>query len=530
MMKMKNSIINIYLALLGAVSVMLSSCIENDIPYPRIQANFLSMTAENLKQSAVIDSLNCKIMLVLNEKADIKNVKITSYSITPGASIVGDVNITNGLDLSMPYNVTLQLYQDYEWTISAVQNIERYFTVANQVGASSIDVAAHRVVAYVSSETDLSAVKVSSIKLAGETSEIKPNIENSVVDFTEPVVVEVEEFGRIQEWTIYVLIAEKSVSLERVDPWTQVAWLYGSAEVGKKNGFEYRREDVAEWASIPENWVTHDGGSFVGRLIHLEPNCKYVARAFSDNEYSPEVYFETGSIALLPNASYDNWHQSGKVWNPWAADGQSFWDTGNKGAATLGQSNSVPTDDIPQGLTGKAAKLETKFVGLASVGKLAAGNLFSGQYYATDGTNGILKFGREFTERPTKLTGYMKYNCTTISHSNNEYTHLKGRPDTATVYMILADWAEPFEIRTNPANRQLLDLSSSEIIAYGAMQWGETVSEYTPFEIELEYRDTARRPRYVVIVSSASKYGDFFTGGNGSVLCVDDFQLHYDYE
>ena len=56
------------------------------------------------------------------------------------------------------------------------------------------------------------------------------------------------------------------------------------------------------------------------------------------------------------------------------------------------------------------------------------------------------------------------------------------------------------------------------------------VAEYTPFEINLEYRATDRRPRYAVIVSSASKYGDFFTGGEGSVLCVDDFKLHYDYE
>ena len=76
----------------------------------------------------------------------------------------------------------------------------------------------------------------------------------------------------------------------------------------------------------------------------------------------------------------------------------------------------------------------------------------------------------------------------------------------------------------------MLDLNSPEIIAYGALEWGETISDYIPFEIELEYRDTARRPRYIVIVSSASKYGDFFTGGEGSVLCVDDFKLHYDYE
>lgn len=528
---MKLNHINLHILLIIAITVLLpTGCIENDIPYPRIQANFLAIEAENLKQAATIDSANCKVKLVLNENADITNVNITSYKITPGATIVGDANFVNGIDLSNPFKVSLRLYQDYEWTISAVQNIDRYFSVANQVGASVIDVPSHRVVAYVSSDADLSSLEVLSMKLGGTSAITTPDLAGNRVDFSKPVTVRIEEFNRYTDWTIYVLIAEKAVTIDRIDAWTNVAWLYGSAEAGKKNGFEYRLASESHWTPVPENWITFDGGNFTGRLIHLEANTDYAARAYSGNEYSPEIYFTTGDLADIPNSSFDNWHQSGKIWNPWAVDAISFWDTGNKGATTLGQSNSVPSDDIPSGLTGKVAKLETKFVGIASVGKLAAGNLFSGQYYATDGTNGILKFGREFTERPTKLTGYMKYNCATISHSNDEYAHLKGRPDTATIYMILADWPEPYEIRTNPNNRQLLDLDSPEIIAYGALEWGATVDQYTPFEIILDYRDTGRRPRYILIVSSASKYGDFFTGGNGSILYVDDFKLHYDYD
>ena len=527
---MKKNIKYMILSLAAAMSVAMTSCIENDIPYARIQANILSLNADGLKQPAVIDSVNCRVTLNLDENVDIHNVNITEFKTTAGASIVGEQQLPGVVDLSNPYRVTLRLYQDYVWTIKAVQNIERNFVVANQVGATSIDVPAKRVVAHVAAGSDMSAIEVKSIKLGSETAVYTPDLSGQVVDFTEPVTVDVTEYGRTQQWTIYVLVAEQTVALDRVDAWTKVAWLYGSAEAGKETGFEYRLTSSDEWLSVPQSWVTVEGGSFVGRLIHLEPNADYVARAYSDGEYSPEVQFTTGSEAMIPNASFDDWYQNGKVWNPWSADGQSFWDTGNKGAATLGQSNSVPTDDVPAGLSGKAARLETKFIGIASLGKLAAGNLFTGQYYKTDGTNGILKFGREFTERPTKLTGYMKYNCATISHSNDEYAHLKGRPDTATVYMILADWTEPFEIRTNPKNRQLIDLNSPEIIAYGALQWGETISEYTPFEINLEYRATDRRPRYAVIVSSASKYGDFFTGGEGSVLCVDDFKLHYDYE
>ena len=61
------------------------------------------------------------------------------------------------------------------------------------------------------------------------------------------------------------------------------------------------------------------------------------------------------------------------------------------------------------------------------------------------------------------------------------------------------------------------------------MYSGKSVTEYTPFTLELEYRDTDRIPTYIVIVASASKYGDYFTGGDGSVLFLDDFTLEYDY-
>ena len=85
------------------------------------------------------------------------------------------------------------------------------------------------------------------------------------------------------------------------------------------------------------------------------------------------------------------------------------------------------------------------------------------------------------------------------------------------------------KISTNPSNRQLFDENDPHVIAYGRLQYGESVPEYTPFEVEFNYRDTQRVPRYIVIVASASKYGDFFTGGDGSVLHVDEFSLDYDY-
>jgi hypothetical protein len=43
----------------------------------------------------------------------------------------------------------------------------------------------------------------------------------------------------------------------------------------------------------------------------------------------------------------------------------------------------------------------------------------------------------------------------------------------------------------------------------------------------LVYRN-GRTPKYIVIVGAASRYGDYFTGGKGSVLKLDEFELIYD--
>jgi hypothetical protein len=43
----------------------------------------------------------------------------------------------------------------------------------------------------------------------------------------------------------------------------------------------------------------------------------------------------------------------------------------------------------------------------------------------------------------------------------------------------------------------------------------------------LKYR-SSRTPKYIVIVGAASRYGDYFTGGKGSVLKLDEFELVYD--
>ena len=65
-------------------------------------------------------------------------------------------------------------------------------------------------------------------------------------------------------------------------------------------------------------------------------------------------------------------------------------------------------------------------------------------------------------------------------------------------------------------------------IAYGEFISGQSTTSYKQVEIPLEYRATNRTPKYIVIVAAASKYGDYFIGGEGSTLWIDEMELVYE--
>lgn len=513
--------------LLAAFSAAIPGCIKDDIPYPHIQANFLTISAEGESKAALIDSTNLQVTFYFPEEANIFEVKVKDYTLTPKAEIA-EGSLSSPLDLSKPYSLTLSLYQDYAWTIVASQDIERYFELSGQVGVSSIDVQNHTVTAAISDRIDLKSVLVERCKLGPKGSVMTPELEGNRVDFSSPLEVSVDIHGHMEKWTVTVTQTESTVNTLQAEGWTCVGWVYGEALAGNENTVQYRIKGDTEWLTVPDEWLTFEGGNFHARILGLTPNTTYEGRAVSGGEHGEALAFTTGSIVQLPNSNFDEWWQDGKVWDPWPQDGTSFWDTGNKGATTLGPSNTTPTDDTVDG-SGKAARLETKFVGFGVIGKLAAGNIFAGRYVRTDGTNGVLAFGREFTERPTRLKGYFKYKTAPISSASGDFAPLKGRPDTCIVWCALIDSPEPYEIRTNPSNRQLFNPDGPEVIAYGRMICGENVDSYAPFTVELEYKSAVRRPKYILVTASASMYGDYFVGANGAVLYLDNFSLEYDY-
>lgn len=527
---MEKTIKYFFLGLVTAIVSSTTGCIHNDLPYPKLPQNIFSIAAQGEINPARIDSTDYTVTLFLSEEVDIQAVKFTEFKYSPDA--VCNKNLLEGTwDLSVPMTVELSLYQNYQWMITAEQNIEYYFTVAGQIGETVIDQIGHRIIVNVPENVDFKNLEVTSIKLGPKdiTSLVPECHVGSHIDLSSPMKIDANAWGRTEDWTIYAQKTAQVVSTTAVDPWSMVVWAYGNGPAEADNGFEYREEGTSDWIPVSSSDIINKDGAFSCCIKHLKPLSRYTVRARSGENIGNEISVTTQATEILPDGNFDQWWLNGKIWCPWDENGTQFWDTGNTGAATLGESNVKPSDYVPNGLSGKSAELKTEFKGIASIGKLAAGSIYTGSYKKTDGTNGILDFGRPWTVRPTKLRGFYQYTTGEINYSNKEMEYLKGRPDTCSIYIALTDWTAPYEIRTNPNNRQLFDKNANYIIGYGQLERGTSMDSYEEFEIEINYRTTSLAPTYIMITCASSKYGDYFTGSSSSVLYVDQLSLDYDY-
>ncbi|MFI3286355.1 MAG: hypothetical protein R3Y08_06850, partial [Rikenellaceae bacterium] len=151
----------IYYTLLLLLS---ESCIENNIPYPVVELYITNIEGEGFTMNEP-NNLERTIVLELDESTPINQVEFSKVSYFPDRDITTSVDLNNTFDLRRNLTVTLSLYQDYTWTISANQNVERYFKVENQIGAETIDYSTRSATAYVSESTDLNNIKVTDLKL-----------------------------------------------------------------------------------------------------------------------------------------------------------------------------------------------------------------------------------------------------------------------------------------------------------------------------------------------------------------------------
>lgn len=354
------------------------------------------------------------------------------------------------------------------------------------------------------------------------------------------VKVEVDESTNTYTYTFEVP-RKSAISLvtRAANTWSTFAMLSASV-TAKTQSFdnagltmEWRVAGATDWNVIPYDALTIDAQDNVTTTLKgLTPNTSYEYRlryinGDADVVCEPVAFTTEQQIALY-NGGFENWWMDGKV--AYANEqGVSFWDTSNKGAASFGGSNTTETTAANYVHSGsKAARLESKYI----VIKFAAASLYTGSFIELVGTKGAkLNWGVPFASRPTALKGYMQYEPASVNRTSSSApagAPASGEPDQCGMYCALLSEAllvDNTDMSTFPDWE-----NDSRVIAYGSLPLDQNVHSngaWKEVNIPLVYNNINKKPTHLLVVFSASKYGDYFHGGEGSVLYVDDFSLEY---
>jgi len=366
-------------------------------------------------------------------------------------------------------------------------------------------------------------------------SKLEPNgLKTGVHTFTMEILDKIDQ--EVSVTFSFEIRPDVKISAENPVVWAKFATLRGNSADEMGQVFMIRKVGEVDYKPVTNVQVDPTTGDVTALVMNLEANTKYEYYLVSGEEgnlnQSEPTPFTTDDMPIVPNLSFDDWCESDGVVYPNANQNDAYWDSGNKGAKTAGLSPTEGTSEVV--VKGKAAYLHTEWVNAVVVQTMAAGNIYTGSFKKAiidlSNPGAMLDFGRPYTGRPTKLSGYYRYIPKEVDKGG--YKELeKGSMDKCSIYIILCDWTAPFAVNTQ--KEQFVVLSDPSILAYGELSDAEAsrtdMTEYEKFEIDIKYRDTNRKPSYILIVASASKYGDYFTGGVGSTLYIDEFELGFDY-
>ena len=358
------------------------------------------------------------------------------------------------------------------------------------------------------------------------------------------VTVEVDETLHIYEYTFTVSQTPTNGAQLSANAWAKFAYLTAenitvtSGTDMSRLKLQYRQKEAKDWIDLDTNL---NEKAYTATASNLTPNTTYLYRLTNGDDFkSDSLEFTTEEEIALYNGGFEDWYMyDEKIWYAVAAadynDGNAFWDSGNKGASLMSKNPTSPEESIVHSgnKSKKSAKLQSQFVGYGPLGQFAAGNLYSGHFVKTIGMSGAeIQFGSPFTGRPTQLHGFFQYTAGTVDYygKNTPDSALvkNGGTDMNSIYIALSDADAPYTVNTS--TNTFVDFDKDpNIIAYGELPTSEcvTTNGWKEFTIDLAYRDLTRKPKYIILVCSASKYGDYFTGSSGSVMYIDDFELIY---
>ncbi len=360
------------------------------------------------------------------------------------------------------------------------------------------------------------------------------------------IATDVKPTSNRTEATFSLVVSNAPVKVEDPSPagiWTSQATLSGGiiSAGASEYGFLYRAAASRADGDWQKAVGEVSGNTVTATITGLTPGSRYEYKVYADDFISADIKsFTTDSEQQLPNAGFEEWNTSSKTYLICTDASSMFWDSGNHGSSKMGKNVTQPDETVKH--TGqRSIKMESQFVGIGTIGAFAAGNMFVGEFLGTENTTkGILCLGRPWTTRPKALKGYIKYSPQAITHvdSDNLPDVHSGDMDSGILYIALVDDSHksyqsyksyPWIVRTaDPAN-WLFSKDKPNVIAYGERIFTEATAGdgMIEFEIPIEYYKTDIKPSNIIVVASASRYGDYYTGGQSSTMWLDDLQLVY---
>ncbi len=351
------------------------------------------------------------------------------------------------------------------------------------------------------------------------------------------VTVKVDPTTNKYEYTFTIGKLEKDCSLS-ANAWSNFAY-FTAADISGTTAdmalkFQYRKKGEEAWTDVAAK--PDDKNYITDKITGLTPATTYEYQLVGTTNETTSIIGRVATFTMetnivLQNGGFEDWHQNGKIWYAASKDvfnaGHYLWDSSNPGGGAFGFNPT--TGDASVKRTGSySAKLESQY----AVVKFAAASLYYGRFGKLIGTTGaIIDFGQPFKSRPTALHGFYQYapkNIDNVGEKQPANTVKKGDMDICSIYIALSKKKYTVD-NTNPST--FINFESDEnIIAYGELPAADCVNtngEWKEFTINLKYKNITDKPAYLIIVCSSSKYGDYFTGGKGSCLHLDDFELLY---
>lgn len=352
---------------------------------------------------------------------------------------------------------------------------------------------------------------------------------------------------RMVTWNI--VVSNATVATTEAIPyeiWTSKATLHGkvTGTLASTPKFQYRVKGSGSSWTVVDADLTES--TFSKEITGLNPGTTYEYQAMDGTqastvtcEFTTETTFQPDNASfeytqtykvstLLGNKDCLFFYQEGK---------EMWWDTGNTGSATAGKNLTTQDSNIKN-----SGNYSAKLASASIMGTFAAGNLFTGKFLGTeDMTKGILGWGRPCTSRPKALKVWVRYTPGTVDNGDSHISN--GETDKGIIYVAVGDWKSsdseygsewPVVVRTK--GPVLFNPHDEGTIGYGehifTENYGtETETSLKEITIPLDYEGYGgynRKPETILIVASASQYGDYYEGSSSSVMWLDDMELIYE--